>query len=329
MSTSYPYVDRASREGPMRRRRTAPPSPYNRRLREGPQRPRMKPPKAPPFNRRTREGPYRPGADTASEYAPTPTAAGSIQTPTPAFSGGTGSYDVGSDPAVARIGALSERMRAEAQASAAAKKKQAALEYGDPTGVEGIDEQTAKAARENPFSILRGMEHSYGLGVQDLEEGLNKGNLFYSGYRGQQLGEAGRTYQQGRYDAGNRFRSTITDINDALAAALLQADMMDADAAMGSDGGYYDPGSEEQPDDGFGLAPRGPNYLFGDVDKLLSGQSKRTGRGVRGAGVPAKKANRFVVQPNRASREGPPLVRAIKKATPRPNPRPKRTAGGK
>lgn len=224
-----------------------------------------------PAPRAPRSSAPRLGGDTVQVAPERPSAAQSVQFAAPSFSGGTGGYDVGSDPAVARISALSAKMRATAQATAAAKRKQAALEYGDPTGVEGLDAATQKAARENPFSILAAMKRAYDTGITDLEEGLNKANLFYSGYRGQQLGEAATAHQQGRYDAGTRFQGTITDINDALAAALMNADMMDAQAAMSSGGGYYDPGGYY--DDGYmeepRLEPQGP-YLFGAVDSLLN-----------------------------------------------------------
>ena len=134
------------------------------------------------------------------------------------LSGSMGGYDINSDPAVAAAQGLAGKMRAMAQASALAKRKQAAIEYGDPTGVEGIDDATSKAARENPFSMLKNIEHGYKTGVDDLEEGLNKANLFYSGYRGQQLGEAARGYQDSRYQAANRFKGLNTDISDNLAA---------------------------------------------------------------------------------------------------------------
>lgn len=284
-------------------------------------RPPLKAPRAPKapkasYGRYARGKPML-GADTVGDMGPAASAR-DIQLPQTSFSGGTGGYDVSTDPAVARIGALSQRMRAEAQASAMAKKKQAALEYGDPTGVEGIDEQTAKAARENPFSILKAMERAYSTGVNDLEEGLNKGNLFYSGYRGQQLGDAAHTYQQGRYDAGNRFRATIQDINDALASTLLNADMMDADAIGGSDGGYYDPGGwYEEPDEG------APFDLTGDRRALPSRPKKK----------PSKQtaAQRRLHQASKKKSAGS-VVKAIAaggaKRGPKPRPKPKRRAGG-
>ena len=177
----------------------------------------------------------------APAFAPpkVPTASTSVAYAPPQFSGGAGGYDVSSDPAVAAASGLSAKIRANAQASALAKRQQAAIEYGDPTGVEGIDEKTSQAAKDNPFSVLKNLEHSYEKGKGELEEELNKANLFYSGYRGEQLGEAARGYQNQRQQAGTAFKGLQTDINDRLADALMQADMYDASAISGSDGGSY------------------------------------------------------------------------------------------
>lgn len=158
------------------------------------------------------------------------------------FSGGMGSYNPSTDPAVAAAAGLSAKIRAQAQATALAKRKQAAIEYGDPSGVEGIDEATSKAARENPYSVLKSLERSYTTGLGELEEGLNEANLFYSGYRGKQLGEASTQYQQQRYNAGTAFRGLMSDIGDQLSQALLQADEIDYNALLNSSGGSYDPG---------------------------------------------------------------------------------------
>lgn len=142
------------------------------------------------------------------------------------------------DPALAQIRALAARSRSEATARALAKKKQAAVEYGDASGVTGLDEATAKAAKDNPFSILKGLDRNYNEGVGRLEDALNKSNLFYSGHRGTELGKAATNYQQDKYGASTRFQAGITDIEDALAQALLQADMMEMQALMGSGGPY-------------------------------------------------------------------------------------------
>lgn len=200
------------------------------------------------------------------------------------LSGGVGGYDVSSDPAVAMAAGLAAKSRALAQATALAKRKQAAIEYGDPTGIEGIDEQTAKAARENPFSILKNLEHSYQTGREDLEEGLNAANLFYGGYRGKQLGEAARGYEQARYGAGTQFRGLMSDINENLSRALLEADFMEAQSALGSQGGSYSYGG----DGGGG----GGSGIYYDPNRSIAKSivpAGLWGYGTASAGTPTKK----------------------------------------
>lgn len=194
-----------------------------------------------------------------SQQRPVPAASNIAYAPPP-LSGGTGGYDVNSDPAVAAAQGLAAKIRANAQASALAKIKQAAIEYGDPTGIDKVDEETAKAARENPFSVLKNLEHTYDTGKRDLEEGLNQANLYYSGYRGQQLGEAARQYEQNRYGAGTAFKGLLTDINDQLANALLQADMYEANALLGSGGGAYGGGDDSY---GGGVSTNDSGFVSG------------------------------------------------------------------
>ena len=196
-----------------------------------------------------------------------------------ALTGGAGSYDIGSDPAVAAAQGLAAKIRAQAQATALAKRVQAAIEYGDPSGVEGLTAEQQKASSENPFSVLKNLSHSHDVGLQGLEEDLNKSNLFYSGYRGQQLGEADRAYQGQRYQAGTQFRGLSSDINDALANALMQADQYEASAIGSSDGGGYDYGSgEAQP------ASTGYSSL---INALRGPTAPRTGTPVLNYGVSA------------------------------------------
>lgn len=192
--------------------------------------------KAPPA--RAAYNPNKPilGADTVQEQAPSP-AAGNI------------SYGAYTDPAIAQMAALAAkaaaiaaRSRQEAQSEADAKTKEATIQYGDASGVPGVDAATAQQAAANPFSMLAALQRGYTTGTADLEEGLNKNNLFYGGYRGQQLGQAATDYQQQRYEAGTRYQATLSDIRSALAQALLNADMMDMQyGGAGSDGGGVDP----------------------------------------------------------------------------------------
>ncbi len=215
----YNYVTQLSHDPALRRSKVPAPAKAKPKV----------PARAPGLGRDTVAQPFTPG-----------TAAG-INTQPGAFSGGTGSYDVSSDPAVQAARGLAGKIRAQANATAAAKRKQAAIEYGSGEGVTGLDQATIDAARNNPYSILQNMRHAYDTGLQGLEGDLNKANLFYSGYRGQQLGEAARAYAENQSKAATNFQGLQTDINDMLAQALLSADEMDMQALLGSEGGYYDP----------------------------------------------------------------------------------------
>src|SRR5947209_1160917 len=53
--------------------------------------------------------------------------------------GGAGTYDVNSDPAVAAANGLAQKIRTQAQASALAKEKQAAIEYGSAEGLQNTE----------------------------------------------------------------------------------------------------------------------------------------------------------------------------------------------
>lgn len=208
---------------------------------------------------------------------PAPTAASVNAATTPGgLSGGTGGYDISSDPAVAAARGLSGKIRANARASALAKRKQAAIEYGSAEGLENVEgfkadkkgkagafAETQAAATNNPFSILKQMQHGYDTGLAQLEEDLNDANLFYSGYRGKQLGEAGQAYQLNKYNAANSYRALQTDITDRLNEALLQADMLDAQAAMSSDGGGYSYGPDPEGDPGVQYAFVAGRNVFG------------------------------------------------------------------
>ncbi len=168
------------------------------------------------------------GGNYAPQYAPGPDGA-------PAGGG------FSQDPNNALALAMAARTRGEANAQATAKKKQAAIEFGE--GAEG---------EANPFSILKNLDRGYKSGVDNLENQLNESNLFYSGYRAKQLGEAATQSQQQKYDASTRYRGLLSDVDSALAAALLNADMLEMQAGGGGGGG----GGNASGDQGAGLVGR-------------------------------------------------------------------------
>lgn len=177
--------------------------------------------------------------------------------------GGSGPEGGGSsyfgDPAYEMAKAFGARTRKEAEARALEKRKTAALQFGSAEGLEKLLSKedyasVSKAASENPFSVIKNLQRGYDKGVSDLEDQLNKANLFYSGYRGQQLKDAATQHQQARYTAGTQFQGLLSDVADQLSAALLQADMMEAQAAMaaamgsfGGGDGSYEPPTEPPP----------------------------------------------------------------------------------
>ena len=97
--------------------------------------------------------PYNPPQQAAPPRVPS---AGDIVQEPGQLSGGTAAgYDVNSDPAVAAAQGLAAKIRAQAQATALAKREQAAIEYGDPEGVQGISAKSQTAARETPSPCSR------------------------------------------------------------------------------------------------------------------------------------------------------------------------------
>jgi hypothetical protein len=130
------------------------------------------------------------------------------------------------------------------------KRKSAAIQFGSAEGLQGLlghDFGTvSKQASDNPYSVLKNLQWGYEHGVADLEEKLNKANLFYSGYRGEQLGDAAHQFQQSNYNARTQFQGLLSDVADQLAAALMQADYNEMLAAMNAQASSF-PGPAAPP----------------------------------------------------------------------------------
>ena len=195
--------------------------------------------------------------------------------------GGSAASAFMGDPILAQAQALASRQREIARSGALAKRKQAAVEYGDASGLQGFDEATIAAARDNPFSVLANMKRGYESGVESLEGDLNASNLFYSGYRGKELGRAATGYQGQRSSASGAFQGFMTDIENALAQALLNADWQEASALEGAymralsqamEYGYDYPG--DGGDDGSGPHPQ--DEITDWINAALSGKKKTT-----------------------------------------------------
>lgn len=154
-----------------------------------------------------------PGYNGAYPYGP-PTAQGA---------GATQGYDFSSDPVFQQAQAIIARTEEEARAAAIARKTAIAEQYGDATGLR-LGSSVEQIAKNNPFSVVASMKRGYEQGVNRLEDQLNKANLFYSGWRGTELGNASTAYQQNQYNARSRFQASIQDVNNQLAQSLLNSE---------------------------------------------------------------------------------------------------------
>ena len=138
-------------------------------------------------------------------------------------------YDYSSDPILQAIRAGGIRSRANAEAAALAGRKQLAIQFGDATGIVD-DTNTAKAAKDNPFSSLAEIMRGYGRSVTSTDEALNKDNLFYSGHRGVELSRLLEDRQRQEYGARGAAQQQLTGITSELARALEDATLRDAQA---------------------------------------------------------------------------------------------------
>ena len=165
--------------------------------------------------------------------------------------GGGGGGGGGGDPALAAALNMSANIRTNAQASALAKRRAAALQYGSAEGLQGVlgsqYGDVAAQAAANPFSTLANLKYGYEQGTKNLEDQLNSANLFYSGYRGDQLKDAARQYQGAQYNAQTQYQGLMQDIADQLSQALMNADLMDMQGAQNASywGGGGDSSSQQ------------------------------------------------------------------------------------
>lgn len=141
----------------------------------------------------------------------------------------TGQPGYDSDPILQKIKALHGFVDAQgrfvpgrriedARAEAAAARKQLAVDVGldEP---ELFGEDIARAARENPLSVLAGITREGERERVDLNEALNQANLFFGGHRGLRLGELEQQVLGRRAEAGRQARGILGDINRALSGA--------------------------------------------------------------------------------------------------------------
>jgi hypothetical protein len=126
-----------------------------------------------------------------------------------------------SDPILQQIQNLATANNASADAAALAARQQALINFGYSPELQPLygDAGTAGAAKANPYSILAQLQHGHELRQTNLNESLNKANLFYSGYRGKQLGEEGRQFGAENYGAGQTLQGILTGISGTQTAA--------------------------------------------------------------------------------------------------------------
>jgi len=160
-----------------------------------------------------------------------------------------------SDPVLQQIRGLQAANVAAASAQAQAAQQQALIAYGydpalDQQGVYG-DANTAGAAKANTFSTLNQLGQQHEQRQKNLNESLNKANLFYSSTRGTQLGQEGQQYLGEQWGAGQKLQGVLGQIAQGKAAAQQSAN----DAITAGIGGAYDRWLSNQIQYGLGDTP--------------------------------------------------------------------------
>jgi hypothetical protein len=123
-----------------------------------------------------------------------------------------------SDPLLARIRALSTQNVANAKTEAEALRKQAIIDSGlvDVGQEIGVDANTIEAARQNPFSTRATIEREAMERGRALDESLNQGNLFYSGFRAQQLSDLARERAEAESVLAGDIRTALGGISQGV-----------------------------------------------------------------------------------------------------------------
>ncbi len=130
-----------------------------------------------------------------------------------------------SDPVLARIRALGTQDVANARSEAESLRKKAIIDSGlTDVGAEvGVDQGTLQAAAQNPFSTRATIEREQQVRGRDLDESLNNQNLFYSGYRANQLSDLARSGAQAQAGLTGDVRSLLGGIAGGVTEAEQQA----------------------------------------------------------------------------------------------------------
>lgn len=137
-----------------------------------------------------------------------------------------------SDPMLLRVKKLQETRRGDVRAGALARKKELAIQTGSDVLARefGLDDTVAQTAARNPLSAFAALREAARLEERDLEEGLNKANLHFGGYRGTQLGELAQSLLAREANEQARARQAFSGIEDNMLAGLSEADRLEMEA---------------------------------------------------------------------------------------------------
>lgn len=177
-----------------------------------------------------------PNPATAPVSAPAPV-------PAPTAAPPSFTFNPDEDPIVQMVKAAGQRSVQQAEGSELAGRKQTLIDYGYDPALSSLypDQPTSDAAQQNPFSFLANLGHGYDVAGHNLDEQLNKQNLFYSGYRGTQLGELARSEGQQQAAGYGNLQHTLGALSDALLKARADAEGANLNAAGDAYGRYTPP----------------------------------------------------------------------------------------
>lgn len=133
--------------------------------------------------------------------------------------GGGSSMDYSSDPMLQRARALAQQNIASAQAAELAQRQAALIDYGFDPNFASLygDQNAAGAAKGNTMSVLARLARQHEDRARNLDENLNKSNLYYSGYRGTQIAREGQDYLGEQYTAAQQLRALLSGYSGQLA----------------------------------------------------------------------------------------------------------------
>lgn len=189
-------------------------------------------------------------------------------------------YDYSGDATYQRIHGLNERNTASAEATALERRKQLAIEQGDPSLAP--DAETAAAASANPFSVMAHLAKRRAEEPRALTEADNSQNLFYSGAAAKHQSDLVRSLLESETNARSDARSRVSAIDADLASARQSAADEDVQA------------QEE-------AAARRRDQL-GDTPVGYQGIHEGTPMGGAGAGAIRRLAHRRIQRPMRPRR---------------------------